>query len=377
MSVYKPHPGSPYWCDFELPDPFGRVKVSTAVYNKTDARSRESLLRELYRSGQHETLRAVINGDIDLPRVVAAKREKRLDNDSLFADLKLRGPLWSTLRSLFPAPGTGQNDQMARYHWSVKKLESLDVAALGTRAKVRDLAKVDWAEVLDAWDESEAGYNHVRERVSHALTRLLGDALHPARRAIMKDFPRANDAPSRKSKLSVPRFLEIIAKVDEDKRAPYWCLLITGLRTGEYLRCEEAHKRADLHIVELPIPRGRRTKAGQASVKSVAVDPSLWHWVDEAIPAPRKYRWLRIHWARAVRDAKLEDIRLHDIRHLTANAGLAGGASLADVQTLMRHADPRMTMHYAEMETSRRAARGLAKVLPMPVRKRGKRSRSA
>jgi integrase len=69
-------------------------------------------------------------------------------------------------------------------------------------------------------------------------------------------------------------------------------------------------------------------------------------------------------------------MRPHDIRHLTANAGLAGGASLTDAQTLMRHADARITMQCAEMETSRRAARGLAKVLPMPVR-RSKRGCSA
>jgi hypothetical protein len=40
------------------------------------------------------------------------------------------------------------------------------------------------------------------------------------------------------------------------------------------------------------------------------------------------------------------------------------------------HADARITMQCAEMETSRRAARGLAKVLPMPVR-RSKRGCSA
>jgi integrase len=225
--------------------------------------------------------------------------------------------------------------------------------------------------VLDAWPDSEADYNHMRRMLSRALTLLLGDVMHPARRAILKRIPRAKEARTRKADLSVPRFLEIIEKVPADRRAPYWTMLITGMRTGEYLRCGREQLRADLHAVDVP---GRKT---EGSAALVSVDPSLWHWVEAGIPSPRQYKWLREHWKRAARAAGYPTIRLHDIRHATANAGLAGGASLADVQALMRHADPAMTMDYAATTQSRAAARGLAKVLPMPVRHRAKRGRSA
>lgn len=379
MSVGKPHPGSPYWCDFTLPEPFRRVQVNTHQRTKPDARAVEAVLRELYRSGQYQTLRAVIAGELRAPDVLAAKRERRLDSDALYADLKLRAPLWATLQRLFGDARRGT--QRHRYLTSAAKLERLELEGLGTTARVVDLGAVDWEAVLDAWPDSEADFNHARRMVSRALSLLLGDSMHPARRAIVKAIPRAREARSRKAELSVARFLEILAHVPAEAepkgaragrtytrranlRAAYLTMFITGMRTGEYLRCGHAHLRPDLHMVDVP---GRKTDGAAALV---AVDPSLWHWIEDGVPSPLAYKWLRLQWKRAAKAAGYPGIRLHDIRHLTATAGLLGGATLAEVQALMRHADPAMTMDYAATSQSRAAARGVAKVLPMRVRQR-------
>ncbi len=52
---------------------------------------------------------------------------------------------------------------------------------------------------------------------------------------------------------------------------------------------------------------------------------------------------------RAVREAKLEDFRFHDLRHTAASHLMMRGASLADVRAVLGHADIKMTMRYAHL----------------------------
>jgi integrase len=374
VSVYKPSPGSRWWIDTTLPEPFGRVRLDSWADKPQDARDREALLRKLYRMGQHETLRAILTkgeGQLLMPEVVAADRENRLQQDGLLADVRMRGNLWVALARAFEDAKRGT--QRHRYHASANKLEKvgadLRLEYLGKKARVSDLARVDWQELLDVWPDSDADYMHVRRMVSRFLTVTLKALHHPTRLAIMASIPSVSVAP-RLSELSLERFEAIIDRVRYNLRAAYWTMLITALRTGEYLRCEAEHRREDLHVINVPIPARRRTKAGQSRFRQVAVHPDLWRIVEEGIPAPLAYKHLREQWKRACRAAGFPDVRLHDIRHLSAHLGFLGGASATGVQTLLRHMDLSSTMKYAALEQSREGASRLASVLPISIKHR-------
>jgi site-specific recombinase XerD len=60
-------------------------------------------------------------------------------------------------------------------------------------------------------------------------------------------------------------------------------------------------------------------------------------------------RRLRKPFDSAVRAAKLEDFRFHDLRHTAASHLMMRGASLADVRAVLGHADVKMTMRYTHL----------------------------
>jgi site-specific recombinase XerD len=49
------------------------------------------------------------------------------------------------------------------------------------------------------------------------------------------------------------------------------------------------------------------------------------------------------------RDAKVPAVRLHDLRHSFASLLVSGGRSLYEVQQILGHSDPKVTMRYAHL----------------------------
>ena len=54
-------------------------------------------------------------------------------------------------------------------------------------------------------------------------------------------------------------------------------------------------------------------------------------------------------WRRARKEAGLDDVRLHDLRHTVASQAVARGVPLPTVARMLGHADPTMTLRYAHV----------------------------
>ena len=54
-------------------------------------------------------------------------------------------------------------------------------------------------------------------------------------------------------------------------------------------------------------------------------------------------------WPRARREAAIEDVRLHDLRHTVASQAVARGVPLPNVARMLGHAQPTMTLRYAHV----------------------------
>lgn len=61
---------------------------------------------------------------------------------------------------------------------------------------------------------------------------------------------------------------------------------------------------------------------------------------------------LKRPWTAIVREAALEDVRIHDLRRTTASFMLSGGASLATVGKSLGHTQPSTTARYAHLQAS-------------------------
>ena len=54
-------------------------------------------------------------------------------------------------------------------------------------------------------------------------------------------------------------------------------------------------------------------------------------------------------WNPARKEAGIEDVRVHDLRHTVASQAVARGAALSTVARMLGHSDPKMTLRYAHV----------------------------
>lgn len=122
--------------------------------------------------------------------------------------------------------------------------------------------------------------------------------------------------------------------------------LNTGMRRGEVLGL--TWDRVDFARGVLLL---ERTKSGRR--REVPMNGGVYD-VLSAITGRREgrvfsVRSVRKPFERAVREARLEDFRFHDLRHTAASHLMMRGASLADVRAVLGHATLAMTMRYAHL----------------------------
>ena len=121
-------------------------------------------------------------------------------------------------------------------------------------------------------------------------------------------------------------------------------------------------RETDLHPITRTVSIPGTKTEGSAAV--LHVDAALWPWIVAAVPSPVEYNWLRIYWKRALKAVEADTtLRLHDLRHLTAQLLVNDGQSEASVQTTMRHATASMTRRYAMQRDRGENAAALARVL--------------
>lgn len=146
-------------------------------------------------------------------------------------------------------------------------------------------------------------------------------------------------------------------------------LLLTGCRRNEVLRA--TWEQVDLGGGLLHLPKtktGSRyvvlnsaAKALIESLPSRGVSPWLFPGAKAGKPIDNPTKAL----ARALARMGAPSMRIHDLRHTFAATCInSGGANLYEVQKLLGHSSPQMTMRYAHLaaETARRASEAMAAV---------------
>lgn len=328
----------------------GRIAVASGATTATEAKKRNALLTQLYDQGRLDLLRAIQARTYTVTEVYAANREDRLNQ--LTGDRAiLARSLWATVeRWVGPAPGATRK----RYRVSFDAIRAR--AGLPESATIEALGAVDWKALKARWPKSDGDWFHVRAAVSKFLTDQLGDVHHPFRRSVVKAIPRTKAA-ERVPDLDVPTFWRIVNQTPEFVRAAYVTIAYLGLRVGEYLRLQDTDLLPATKQVRIP---GTKTAGSEATLPVAA---EMWPWVKAAVPSPLAYKWLRTYWVRARKAVGAGDVRLHDLRHLTAQALVNAGRPEAAVQSTMRHATPDMTRRYARMRDRGENAQALADAL--------------
>lgn len=139
-------------------------------------------------------------------------------------------------------------------------------------------------------------------------------------------------------------------------------LILTGLRLREALSLRWSDVDLERGLLFLPDSKtGKRTVVlGEAAMALLGTVPRIercpYVFAGEKPDRPRSD--LKRPWAIVTRAARLEGVRLHDLRHTFASHGAAAGMGLTVVGRLLGHADVKTTNRYSHFDTGplRRAA---------------------
>ena len=133
-------------------------------------------------------------------------------------------------------------------------------------------------------------------------------------------------------------------------------LVSMGMRRGELMNATLSDVDLDKRTILL-----RKTKNGKPRVafinelamvvlKSMKIRERKRHGPPQSSLFPGiTPAQLSTAFIRACQRAGFEDFSLHDLRHCFASHGVMNGASLHDMQKLLGHSDPRMTIRYAHL----------------------------
>ena len=133
-------------------------------------------------------------------------------------------------------------------------------------------------------------------------------------------------------------------------------LLLTGCRLGEILELRWSHVDFERRLLLLP-----DSKTGAKTVYLSAPALRVLSDIERAEGNPHVFlgkrrseplRSIRKPWENLCKAARLENLRLHDLRHSFASVGAASGLSLPMIGALLGHSQPNTTARYAHLAAS-------------------------
>lgn len=198
--------------------------------------------------------------------------------------------------------------------------------------------------------------------------------------ALQEKVPGLQDNPTRYLKLTKPkevkgkfltveevkRLIAVIAGKDLDYLDMVTMLLMTGLRRGNVMRLKWSW--VDLEQGTIQVPK-EEDKAGHGFTKhlsSQAKDLLVRRFAamkegqvatDWVFPNPKTsqpYSSRRCLWVTCIKEANLEGLRYHDLRHTFASMMLESGADIVDVQNALAHTHLKTTAVYLHLTLARK-----------------------
>jgi integrase len=191
----------------------------------------------------------------------------------------------------------------------------------------------------------------------------LGAAIHEAEAT---GIPMAID-PDKPSSKHVPRNPERRrVRIDPFAAAALRLLLFSGARLREILHAKWADVDLERALLTVFSKTGRRHVF--LPPPAIAILTALPRHGEYVIPGhvdgkPRAD--LNRPWRMVARRARLEGVRLHDLRHSFASVAVSNGATLPIIGRLLGHTQPQTTMRYAHLaddplrEVARRTAQSI------------------
>lgn len=243
--------------------------------------------------------------------------------------------------------------------WWKKELGSKRLSELG-RVDVKDARKKLLKEKTKHGEPLKpATVNRRVAALSAVLTECLEDDLIDINPARIRILPEKNGRDRLLTDGERERILEVCAAHDQPALLPMVMVaMVSGARAGELI---------ELRASDLDIERGtailRQTKNGDTRpipIRGNALDV-LRNYLERhpVIGSGKVFRNVgggvpfryTTHWADAKREAGIDDLRFHDLRHDAASTLAKDGVSLGEIGALLGHRSAQMTKRYSHYLT--------------------------
>ncbi|MDO5620519.1 MAG: site-specific integrase [Paracoccus sp. (in: a-proteobacteria)] len=191
----------------------------------------------------------------------------------------------------------------------------------------------------------------------------------------MKQLPNAEE---RTVWLNDQEIKRLIAACRTDRQRLFVILSVdTGMRKMETLGLRWTEVDMDQRLITLGNIDRLRTKAGRGRVISMtervydtlSVTPRTSRWVFPGETADQHQTTVKTFWKRLTRDAGLEGVRVHDLRHTFGTRAIFAGMDPYALMKIMGHADIRSTQRYIHPSTE--AIKNAMKKLDQPCHTHG------
>ena len=229
------------------------------------------------------------------------------------------------------------------------------------------------AENIDRWMTKHIQEKYKASTVNkHAglLNRMLNVAVeweyiekNPFDKAIIKKFPTGDHVQRFLTANEIRRLLSACSKEPH----PYLyffvkLLLLTGARSSELRLCKWNDidlTKGELYIGLSKNGRSRRIILSDSSIQelcrvrekseSLGTPTMASNWVFTNPKTQLPYTSMQIAFSKARKRARLDTVRIHDLRHTFASLLINNGASIYEVQKLLGHHHVSMTERYAHL----------------------------
>ena len=229
------------------------------------------------------------------------------------------------------------------------------------------------AEDLDAWMAQQIQEKYKPSTINkHAglLNRMLNVAVewdylekNPFNKAIIKKFPTGDHV---QRFLAADEIRRLLSACSKDTH-PYLyffvkLLLLTGARSSELRLCKWGDidlTKGELYIGLSKNGRSRRIILSDAAIQELGSiketserlgTPTMAsNWVFTNSKTQLPYTSMQIAFSRARKTARIDNVRIHDLRHTFASLLINNGASIYEVQKLLGHHHVSMTERYAHL----------------------------
>lgn len=150
---------------------------------------------------------------------------------------------------------------------------------------------------------------------------------------------------------------KVVTKVSPAAVAAIKLLMLTGRRLSEVLSMQWAWVDLDAKLLRLPDTKGGRLTVSLADAAVALLSELKQNAGEHAFVIPgavegRPLVNLQKPWRAIRKIAKLEDVRLHDLRHTFASIGAGMGMSLHMLGRLLGHTQAATTSRYAHLAQS-------------------------